>query len=82
MYDFLRSKIQNPSQKFHKNLISFENPKSFKKKNPKKLGQMHEMHEKEGLGPLPSEEKLDLGRKILEDEVWSKRERFWEVKIQ
>ena len=49
---------------------------------PKKLGQMHEMHEIEGLGPLPSEEKLDLGRKILEDEVWSKRERFWEVKIQ
>ena len=44
-------------------------------KNPKKLGQMHEMHEKEGLGPLPSEAKLDLGRKILEDEVWSERER-------
>ena len=42
-------------------------------KNPKKLGQMHEMHEKEELGPLPSEEKLDLGRKILEDEVWSER---------
>ena len=40
---------------------------------PKKLGQMHE---KEGLGPLPSEEKLDLCRKILEDEVWSERERF------
>ena len=33
------------------------------------------MHEKEGLGPLPSEEKLDLGRKILKDEVWSERER-------
>ena len=41
---------------------------------------MHEMHEKEGLGPLPSEEKLNLGRKLLEDEVWSERERFWEVK--
>ena len=51
-------------------------------KNPKKLGQMHEMHEKEELGPLPSEEKLDLGRKILEDEVWSEREKFWEVKRQ
>ena len=35
---------------------------------------------KEGLGPLPSEEKLDLGQRILEDEVWSERERFWEVK--
>ena len=38
------------------------------------------MHEKEGLGPLPSEEKIDLGRKHLEDEVRSERERFWEVK--
>ena len=40
------------------------------------------MHEKEGLGPLPSEEKLNLGRRILEDDVWSERERerFWEVK--
>ena len=35
---------------------------------------MHEMHDKEGLGPLPSEGKLDLGRKILKDEVWSERE--------
>ena len=33
------------------------------------------MHEIEGLGPLPSEEKLDLSRKILEDEVWNERER-------
>ena len=41
---------------------------------------MLEMHEKEGLEPLLSEEKLDLGRKILADEVWSERERFWEVK--
>ena len=49
-------------------------PKIFKK-NPKKLSQMHEMHEKEGLGPLLSEEKLDLGQKILEDEVWRERER-------
>ena len=35
----------------------------FSKKNPKKLGQMHEMNEKWGLRPLPSEEKLDLGQK-------------------
>ena len=34
------------------------------------------MHEKEGLGPFPSEETLDLARKILKDEVWSERERF------
>ena len=37
---------------------------------------MHEMHEKEGLGSLPSEDKLDLGRKILEDKVWSEKEMF------
>ena len=71
MHDVLRSKIQNPSQKFHNNFINFEKPQKFQK-NPKQLGQMHE---KEGLGPLPSEEKLDLGQKILEDEVWSERER-------
>ena len=40
------------------------------------------MHEKEGLGPLPSEEKLDIGGKVLEEEVWSELERFWEVKSQ
>ena len=40
------------------------------------------MHEKEGLGPLPSEEKLDLGWKILEEEVWSEWKRFWEVMSQ
>ena len=34
------------------------------------------MHERDGLGPLPSEEKLDLGQKILENEVWSERKRF------
>ena len=81
MYDVLRSKIQNSSQKFHNNFINFEKPQNFQK-NPKKLGQMHDMHEKEGLGSLPSEEKLNLGRRILEDDVWSERERerFWEVK--
>ena len=35
---------------------------------------------KKGLGPLPSEENLDLGQKHLEDEVWSEWERFKEVK--
>ena len=49
-------KIKNtkPIPKFHNNFINFEKPQSFQK-NPKKLGQMHE---KEGLGPLPSEERL------------------------
>ena len=84
MHDVLRSKkIQIPSQKFHNNIINFEKPQNFQqKKNTKKLGQMHEMHENEGLWPLPSEEKLDLGQKIREDEVWSERGRFWEVKRQ
>ena len=76
MHDVLKSKLQTPSQKFHNNFINFEKPQKFFK-SPKKFGQMHE---KEGLGPLPSEEQLDLGRKVLEDEVWSERERFWKVK--
>ena len=32
------------------------------------------MHKKEGLGPLPGDEKPYLGWKILKDEVWSERE--------
>ena len=75
MHDVLRSKLHNPSQKFHNNFINCEKPQIFQK-NPKMLGQMHEIHEKELLGPLPSEEKLDLGWKILEDEVWIEREKF------
>ena len=44
MHDDLEPFSQSPSQKFHKNSINFEkNPIFFK--NPKKLGQMHEMHE-------------------------------------
>ena len=83
MHDVLKKKKKNqhPSQKFHENFINFEKPPKFSK-NPKKLGQMHEMPEKERLRPLPSEDKLDLGRKILKDEVWSEREWFWEVKRQ
>ena len=77
MHDVLRlKKKKNLSQEFHKNSINFEKPQIFKKKkNPKMLGHMHEMHEKEGLGSLPCGEKLDLGQKILKDEVWSERER-------
>ena len=60
MHDVLRSKIQSPSQKLHNNFINFGKSQNLKKKkkNPKRLGQMHE---KEGLEPLPSEEKPDLG---------------------
>ena len=38
------------------------------------------MQEKEGLGYLPSEENLIKAKKILEEEVGSERERFWEVR--
>ena len=37
MHDDLNSFKQNPSQKFHKYFINFENPKNFQK--PQKLGQ-------------------------------------------
>ena len=40
------------------------------------------MHEKEGEINIPDEEKWSLGRKTLGKEVWSERERFWEVKSQ
>ena len=64
----------NPSQKFCKNLFDFEKPQIFHQ-TPKVRSQKMKCMKKEGLGPLLSEEKLDLGRKILEDEVWSERER-------
>ena len=84
MHDVLRSKkYKSHPKNFTITSSILKNPKIFnKKKIPKKVGQMHEMHENEGLGPLPSEEKLDLGQKIHEDEVWSERGRFWEVKRQ
>ena len=34
----------------------------------------------EGFRNLTNEETLDLGQKSNEDEVWSEREVFWEVK--
>ena len=34
----------------------------------------------EGFRNLTSEETIDLGQKSTEDEVWSEREVFWEVK--
>ena len=78
MHEVLRSKTQNLSQNFAKTSLILKNPKFFIK--PQKLGHKRWNTWKEGLGPLPSEEKLDLGRKILEEEVWSEWERFWEVK--
>ena len=50
--------------------------------NPKGYVIKDELHEKEGLGPLPSEEKLDLVWKILEEEARSEWDRYWEVKSQ
>ena len=36
----------------------------------------------EGFRNLTSEETIGLGQKSTEDEVWSEREVFWEVKRQ
>ena len=60
MHDVFKFKHTKPILKISQKLHQFWKTPKFSK-NPKKLGQMHEMHEKEGLGPLPSEEKLDLG---------------------
>ena len=81
MHDDLEPFSQSPSQKFHKNSINFEkNPIFFK--NPKKLGQMHEMHEEWVKRIIPNERRWFLGRTTLAKEVWSERKRFWEVKSQ
>ena len=58
MHEVLRSKLQNPSQKFCKNLFDLKNPKHFPK-TPIFRSKDMKMHEKEGLRHLPSEEKLD-----------------------
>ena len=52
---FLRSNLQNPSQKFCKNLFDFEKPKKSQKLRLKN----HEMHENERFRHLPNEEELD-----------------------
>ena len=57
MNEVLSSKLQNPSQKFCKNLINLKNPKHFPKTTTFRTKDM-KMHEKEGLGHLPSEENL------------------------
>ena len=67
---FLRSNLQNSSQKFCKNLFDFEKPKNFHKSQKLRLKIMKCMNLRD-LGPLSGEEKLDAGRKDLEEEVWS-----------
>ena len=54
---FLRSNLQNPSQKFYKNLNNFENPKIFQKSQ--NLGFKTWNALKWGIRDLPSEEKID-----------------------
>ena len=62
MHEVLRSKNTKPIPKICKNLFDFE--------KPQKLGyERWKMHEKERLGPLPSKERLDLGRKAFGKEV-------------
>ena len=55
---FLGSNLQNPSQKFCKNLFDFEKPQNFQKSQKLRL-KNHEMHENERFRHLPSEEELD-----------------------
>ena len=40
MHDVLRSKIQNPSQKFYKNLFDFEKPQILQKSQKLRLQSM------------------------------------------
>ena len=81
MHDDLEPLSQSTSQKFQKHSINFEKTQYFSK-NPKKLGHMHEMHEEWVKRIIPDERRWSLGRKTLGKEVWSERERFWEVKSQ
>ena len=53
----LRSNLQNPSQKFHKNLFDFEKPQNLQK--PKNLGYKARNAWKWEIRNLPSEEKLE-----------------------
>ena len=53
---FLRSNLQNPSQKFHKNLFDFEKPQICRK--PKNLGYKAWNAWKWGIWNLPIEENL------------------------
>ena len=48
MHDHIASNKQHPTQKFHKNLKSFQKPQKFHKP-PKNLGLMHEMREEWGI---------------------------------
>ena len=63
MHEVLRSKLENPSQKFCKNLINLKNPKHFPKTPI--FRSKDKMHENEGLWHLPSEENLIKAEKSL-----------------
>ena len=64
---FLRSSLQNPSQKLHKNLFDFEKPQILQ--NPKNLGYKVWNPWKWGIRDLPREKKLDESWRNLEEEV-------------
>ena len=64
MHDVLKPFTQSPSQKFHKNLINFEESQKFSKTLKFRSKDMKCMI-KRGIKDLNSEEEQDQGRKLL-----------------
>ena len=77
MHEVFKIESSKPIQKLHKNLFDFEKPQFCK--NPKNLGFKEWNAWKWENRSLPSEEKLDETRKMLEEEVRSERESVWEM---
>ena len=78
MHEVIKIKYSKPFQKVYKNLINLKNPKHFPK-TPISRSKDLKIHEKEGLGHLPSEENLIKAEKSLRKRL-GVREKFWEVK--
>ena len=64
MHEVFKIKYSKPFQKLYKNLINLKNPKHFLE-TPIFRSKNMKMHEKEGFGHLPSEEKLIKSEKSL-----------------
>ena len=65
---FLKSNLQDPSKKFHKNLFDFEKPQILQKSQKLRSWSMKCM-KKEGLGTYQVRKNLIKLEKILEEEV-------------
>ena len=75
---FLRSNLQNSSQKFHKNLFDFENPKFFKKSQKLRLQSMKSMKMRDL--KLTKWRKTWLRLKISWERSLEEVKSVWEVK--